>query len=203
MPLLTCSEVRFTYDLISLDSFDEGLEMSFSYLNSNRRGAWIPIWYYSSHEPEDKGRSVDHEDTITLGNITDGQITLRGYTVNFTVAENMTDNEAMIRLCGANVFGRDTEDKLFKWRFRWLQTAAQDDSNDTDGDVIRIYNIHIQAVLNGTTDSEIPLFDNTTRYSFKLHCYISYYSSVTNTVSKSNAFFINFIIQSLSSEEME
>ena len=131
----------FTYIFRSLDSFDEGLEVAFRN-HRNGGGTWIPLWFFSARDP-----AVRSTHDISLGDITDsGLLNLRGYPVNFTVAENESKSEANIRICGPPVFD---EDRLFNWRFRWLQTAAGDDLNDTDGDVIQIYNISI-TMVNGT-----------------------------------------------------
>ena len=136
----------FTYILRSLDSFDEGLEVAFR----NGRGGvgtWIPLWFFSARDP-----AVRSTHDISLGDITDsGLLNLRGYPVNFTVAENESKSEANIRICGPLVFN---EVRLFNWRFRWLQTAAGDDLNGTHGDVIQIYNISI-TMVNGTDPVQI------------------------------------------------
>ena len=134
----------FTYIFRSLDSFDEGLEVAFQ--NSmNGRGTWIPLWFFSARDPA--VRSI-HD--ISLGNITDsGLLNIRGYPVNFTVAENGSKGEANIRICGPLVFDEEADRGLFNWRFRWLQTAAGDGLSDTDGDVIQVYNVSI-TMVNGT-----------------------------------------------------
>ena len=144
--LFTYRVVRFTYDFVDLDSFDEGLEVSFRQLNGN----WIPIGFYSEHNSTNR----NHE--ISLGDINDGQLTIRGYPVTFTVAESQSNNEAIIRLCGENVFGPETEDELFQWRFRWLQTALKDDNDDTD--VIHIDNITID-VFKSDRPEMLTLFE--------------------------------------------
>ena len=114
--------------------------MSFRNLN----GDWIPIWFYSEHNETIRSQE------ISLGDINDGQLTIRGYPVNFTVAESQSNNEAIIQLCGSNVFGEETEDELFQWRFRWLQTALRDGDNDTDA--ITIDSITIDVFMNDSQE---------------------------------------------------
>ena len=130
----------FTYNFRSLDSFDEGFELSFS---DNMFGAevWIPLWFFSAYE----SRTV-HD--ISVGDITDERLLkLRGYTVNFTVSENYI-SEANIKLCGSRVFDeQQVAKRLFNWRFRWLQTVANDYMNSMEeDDVIYIYNVSITMV---------------------------------------------------------
>ena len=141
----------FTYNFRSLDSFDEGFELSFS---DNMFGAevWIPLWFFSAHE----SRTV-HD--ISLGNITDERLlNLRGYTINFTASENNNISVANIKLCGSRVFGEQEAKGLFNWRFRWLQTVANDYMTSMDeDDVIYIYNVSI-TVVNDT--QQVPLFED-------------------------------------------
>ena len=153
----SCSEVNFTYEFMDLDNFDEGLEVAFCNLNGQRE--WIPIWFYSQYN-----LSVRSMQDISLGkNINSGYLTLRGYYVNYTVVKsdpNSTQNEANIRLCGSNVFSNETHEELFNWQFRWQQSVAMDDENDTDGDIIHIDNVKI-AVVNETSDKRpIMLFED-------------------------------------------
>ena len=123
----------FAYTLRNLDSFDDGFELSFRN-NENGGGTWIPLWFFSAIET-----TVRTVHDISLGSITDdGLLTLRGYPVNFTVSENLS--EANIKLCGPGVFNNQTDKGLFNWRFRWLQTVANDMDED---DVIYIYNVSI------------------------------------------------------------
>ena len=135
----------FTYIFRSLDSFDEGLELSFQN-NMNGRGNWIPLWFFSAAQH----RTV-HD--IDLGNITDeGVLRLRGYPVNFTASENYS--EVSIKLCGPSVFNDQSAKGLFNWRFRWLQTVANDPMNDiAEDDAIYIYNVSI-------TVNELLLFQD-------------------------------------------
>ena len=134
-----------------MDTFDEGLEVSF--LNWNIRNEWVPIHYFAAHDP-----SVRTEQNISLGDVSQELLVLRGYPVNFTVTGNQMGTgtvEATIKLCGPNVFSPSTEDQLYNWEFRWLQTAARDDDNDTDGDSIYISNITITVVNFNDTNQRI------------------------------------------------
>ena len=124
---------------MSLDNFDEGLELAF--YNQNGTKEWIPIWFFSAHDP-----NVRTAQDISLGNITDGRLTLRGHYVNISVENSDSENEAHIQICGPDVFSEETKDRLFKWQFRWQQTVAIDDENDTDGDVIHIDSVKINIV---------------------------------------------------------
>ena len=135
-----------------MDTFDEGLEVSF--LNWNRRNEWVPIHYFAAHDP-----SVRTEQNISLGEVSQKMLVLRGYPVNFTTIDNQTVAEATIKLCGPNVFSPSTEDQLYNWEFRWLQTAARDDDNDTDGDSIYISNITI-TVVNFNNTQRIVIFED-------------------------------------------
>ena len=146
-----CREIAFTYIFRSLDSFDEGFELSFRD-DMNGGGRWIPLWFFSAHEST--SRTVHN---INLGDITDdGLLSLRGYTVNYTVSENNT-NEANIKLCGPRVFNEQVDKGLFNWRFRWLQTVANSLIIDKDeDDVIYIYNVSINVV----NDTRVPLFQD-------------------------------------------
>ena len=151
------SEVNFTCEFVGVDTFDEGLEVSF--LNWNRtyrRNEWVPVHYFAAHDP-----SVRTEQNISLGDLSRELLVLRGYPVNFTVAGNQTGTvvEATIKLCGPNVFSPSTEDQLYNWEFRWLQTAARDDDNDTDGDSIYISNITI-TVVNFNDTQRIVIFED-------------------------------------------
>ena len=147
-----CREVAFTYIFRSLDSFDEGVELSFRD-GMNGGGRWIPLWFFSAHESTNKTSTV-HD--INLGDITDdGLLNLRGYTVNYTVSEKNI-NEANIKLCGPRVFNEQVDKGLFNWRFRWLQTVANSSINDKDeDDVVYIYNVSI--TVNGT---RVPLLQD-------------------------------------------
>ena len=131
----------FTYSFRNLDSFDEGFELSFRN-NENGGGTWIPLWFFSAIES-----TVRTVHDINLGSITDdGLLTLRGYPVNFTVSENLS--EINIKLCGPGVF---TDKGLSNWRFRWLQTVANDPMNSIDeDDAFYIYNVSI--MLNDTQE---------------------------------------------------
>ena len=95
------------------------------------------MWFFS---PIDTSNRTTHN--ISLGSITDdGLLKLRGYPVKFTVSEN---DEAAIELCGPGVFNNQTDKGLFNWRFRWLQTAANDPMNSIDeDDAFYIYNVSI------------------------------------------------------------
>ena len=137
-------EVVFKYDFGSLDSFDEGFEVSFRN-HKNGGGRWIPLWFFSAHESTN--RTVHN---ISLGDIItdDGLLTLRGYTVNFTISENNL-TEANIKLCGPGVFDDQAAKGLFNWQFRWLQTVVNDSmSDENEDDVIYIYNVSITVVNN-------------------------------------------------------
>lgn len=127
---------------MNLDNFDEGLELAF--YNQNKTKEWIPIWFFSAHEP-----TVRTARDISLGDITNGLLTLRGHHVNFSIEKSDSENEAHIQICGSDVFSEVTEDRLFKWQFRWQQTAAVDGENDTDGDVIHVDNVKINIVEDG------------------------------------------------------
>ena len=146
-----CREIMFTYTFRNLNSFDEGFELSFRN-NENGGGGWIPLWFFSAIES-----SVRTTHNISLGNITDdGLLKLRGYPMNFTVSEN---NKADIKLCGPGVFNNQTAKGLLNWRFRWLQTAANDPTNSIDeDDAIYIYNVSI--VLNDTQEVNVLFQDN-------------------------------------------
>ena len=130
-----CREIMFTYIFRSLDSFDEGLELSFQN-DTNGRESWIPLWFFSAAQY----RTVHG---IDLGDITDeGLLRLRGYPVNFTLSENYS--EANIKICGPGVFNDQSAKGLFNWRFRWLQTVANDPMDGIDeDDAIYIYNVSI------------------------------------------------------------
>ena len=112
----------------------------------NGGGRWIPLWFFSANE----SRTV--YDIISLGDITEEMLlTLRGHTVNFTVHESEALN---VKICGPKVFDQQAVKGLFNWRFRWLQTVANDYvyMNDEDGDdVIYIYNVSI-TIVNGTQE---------------------------------------------------
>ena len=145
---MICREVVFTYNFGSLDSFDEGFELS---LRNHMNGAerWIPLWFFSVHEP----RTV-HD--ISLGDITDeGLLNLQGYAINFTASENNNISVANIKLCGPMVFGKQEAKGLFNWQFRWLQTVA----NGSYVNNIYIYNISI-TVVNDTQQVPLLLFQD-------------------------------------------
>ena len=127
----------FAYIFRSLDSFDEGLELSFQ-SDTNGRGRWIPLWFFSAQQS-----TVRTVHDIDLGDIMDeGLLSLRGYAVNFTVSENYS--EANIKICGPGVFNDQSAKGLFNWRFRWLQTVANDPMDGIDeDDAIYIYNVSI------------------------------------------------------------
>ena len=127
----------FAYIFRSLDSFDEGLELSFQ-SDTNGRGRWIPLWFFSAQQS-----TVRTVHDIDLGDIMDeGLLSLRGYPVNFTVSENYS--EANIKICGPGVFNNPSDKGLFDWRFRWLQTVANDPMDGIDEDnAIYIYNVSI------------------------------------------------------------
>ena len=109
----------------------------------NGVGRWIPLWFFSAAHEE--SRTI-HD--INLGGIMSGRLQLRGYHVNFTVSNESTAN---IRICGPKVFDEQAAKGLFNWRFRWLQTVANDYMNDEDeDDIVYIYNISIITVANGT-----------------------------------------------------
>ena len=82
-------------------------------------------------------------------------LNLRGYSARFSQTAD-SEGQATIQICGSEVF-RETADELFNWRFKWLQTVANDDVNDTDKDVIRIDNITI-TIVNGT--DQLPLLED-------------------------------------------
>ena len=132
-----CREIVFVYIFRSLDSFDEGLELSFQN-NMNGRERWIPLWFFSAQQ----SRTV-HD--IDLGGIIDERLlSLRGYPVNFTLSENYSTSEANIKICGPGVFNDQSAKGLFNWRFRWLQTVANDPMDGIDeDDAIYIYNVSI------------------------------------------------------------
>ena len=138
----------FAYIFKSLDSFDEGLELSFQ-SDINGRGSWIPLWFFSATQH----RTV-HD--IDLGDIMDeGFLRLRGYPVNITASENYS--EASIKLCGPRVFNKQSAKGLFNWRFRWLQTVANDPMSGIDeDDAIYIYNVSI--TVNDT--QQLQLFQD-------------------------------------------
>ena len=143
----------FTYSFRDLDSFDEGFELSFLN-NENGGGTWIPLWFFSAIES-----TVRTVHDINLGSITDdGLLTLRGYPMNFTVSENL--NETSVKLCGPGIFNNQTDKGLFNWRFRWLQTVANDPMNSIDeDDAIYIYNVSI--MVNDTQElNNIILFQD-------------------------------------------
>ena len=96
------------------------------------------MWFFSAIETSNR---TTHN--ISLGSITDdGLLTLRGYPVNYTVSENLS--ETNIKLCGPGVFNNQAAKGLFNWQFRWLQTVANDSMNSMDeDDVIYIYNVSI------------------------------------------------------------
>ena len=143
-----CREVTFAYIFRTLDSFDEGFELSFRN-GMNGGGTWIPLWYFSAHESTN--RTV-HNISLQPGDITDdGLLNLRGYTINYSISENNI-SEAEIRLCGPRVFNEQAAEGLFNWRFRWLQMVAKSSMNDKD--VIYIYNVSITVV----NDTQLPLF---------------------------------------------
>ena len=150
----------FTYIFRSLDSFDEGFELSFQN-GRNGGGRWIPLWFFSAHE----SRTV-HD--ISLGDITDeGLLALRGYTVNFTVSKQ---SEANIKICGPEAFDQQAVTGLFNWRFRWLQTVGNDYMNNEDeDDVIYIYNVSI-TMVNGTQQAALLFHDDFSTEGDKLRC---------------------------------
>ena len=150
-------EINFTYEFDGVDNFDEGLEVSFLNWNASTT-EWIPIHYFSAHNA-----SVRSEQNISLGDVSEGEesLVLRGYPVNFTVNESQSEVEATIRICGPNVFSASTEDQLYNWEFRWLQTAAAgDNENDTDGDVVYIYNVTITVVNSTGNDTGQLIFED-------------------------------------------
>ncbi len=115
----------------------------------NGRGRWLPLWFYSQS-------TVRTPHDIDLGYIRDERLlSLRGYPVNFTISENYS--ETNIKLCGPGVFNNQTAKRLFNWRFRWLQTVANDPMNGADeDDTIYIYNVSI--TVNDT--QEMMLFQD-------------------------------------------
>ena len=129
----------------------------------NGRGSWIPLWFFSAEE----SRTV-HD--IRLGSIMGKRLQLRGYPVNFTVSNESIAN---IRICGAEVFDEEAVKGLFNWRFRWLQTVANDYMNDEDeDDIVYIYNISIITVANGT---HVQLFQDDFSEGDKLRWVYLYY----------------------------
>ena len=137
-----------------MDNFDEGLEVSFLNWNTSTT-KWIPIHYFTAHNA-----SVRSEQNISLGDVSGESLILRGFPVNFTVNESQLEVEATIRICGPNVFSAGTEDQLYNWEFRWLQTAASgDNENDTDGDSVYIYNVTV-TVMNSTGTDRLLFEDN-------------------------------------------
>ena len=141
---------------MDLDNFDEGLEVAFYNLNRGRE--WIPIWFYSQYN-----HSVRSVQNISLGEIINSRyLALRGHNVRYTVAQNdsnSTQNIANIRLCGPNVFSVEAHAGFFNWQFRWQQTVAVDDENDTDGDIIHINNVTI-VVVNKTNEQRLTIFED-------------------------------------------
>jgi hypothetical protein len=107
----------------------------------NGRGRWIPLWFYSQS-------TVRTPHDIDLGDIRDERLlSLRGYPVNFTISENYS--ETNIKLCGPGLFNNQTAKGLLNWRFRWLQSVANDPTSGVDeDDTIYIYNVSIIMVNN-------------------------------------------------------
>ena len=152
----------FTYFFRSLDSFDEGFELSF--LNGrNGGGRWIPLWFFSAHES-----AIRTVHDISLGDIADERLLdLRGYTVNFTVSN---ESEANVKICGSGVFDQQAIKGLFNWRFRWLQTVANDYmNNEYEDDAIYIYNVSV-TMVNGTQQAVLLFHDDFSTEGDKLRC---------------------------------
>ena len=156
-----CRKIMFTYTFRNLDSFDEGFELSFLN-NENGAGRWIPLWFFSAAETSNR---TTHN--INLGSVTDDEVlTLRGYDINFTVSENLS--ETYIKLCGPGVFNNQTDKGLFNWRFRLLQTVANNSMNSVDEDVIYIYNVSI--VVNDTQELFQDYFSAEGRVKVSILC---------------------------------
>ena len=121
------------------------------------------MWFFSAINTSNR---TTHN--ISLGSITDdGLLTLRGYPVNYTVSENLSKTN--IKLCGPGVFNDQSAKGLFNWRFRWLQTAANDPLSSVDeDDVFYIYNVSI--VVNDTQELFQDYFSAEGRVKVSILC---------------------------------
>ena len=87
--------------------------------------------------------------------------------MNYTVSDNLS--ETNIKLCGPGVFNSQTAKGLFNWRFRWLQTVANDPLSSIDeDDVFYIYNVSI--VVNDTQELFQDYFSAEGRVKVSILC---------------------------------
>ena len=143
-----CSEITFDLDFLirsrdydSIDSFHEGVELSFRSLvedgedTTQSDSDWVPLVYFASN------LNLDTDDTISLvekntllENETQGNFMLRGYSVPYVIASR---GQRHVTLCsGADLLDHPVE-------LRWLQTSSLINRNITE-DVIMLDNIGIR-----------------------------------------------------------
>ena len=141
-----CREITFDLDFLtgsgscdSIDSFHEGVELSFRSLVKNEEymtqsdGEWVPLIYFASNLNLTADNIISLVENNTLSNKTGGSFMLRGYTVPYIITSKGSHR---VTLCSE----ADLLD--YPLEFRWLQTSSLS-NRSTAEDIILLDNISI------------------------------------------------------------
>lgn len=126
-------DLYFPPNCEDIESFHEGLELSFRSLTENGPREWTPLMYYSSNSTQQDNNFNIGSSSIRIIDSTGDILTLRGYSVPYII---QTRGHYNASLCGG-------EEDVFQYplQFRWLQTAFQFDN--VIRDVIVLDNVSI------------------------------------------------------------
>jgi hypothetical protein len=136
-----CRTVRFSLRLggtqntgNTLNSFDEGVELSFRNLNSSSR-EWIPLMFFTSIARDNR------DQRINIGDTSADRVQIRGYSVlyNSTIANDASRSlDVNQSICGSEIVQNGIFNHI---QFRWLQTVTQ--TADPNRDRILLDDIEI------------------------------------------------------------
>ena len=133
-------DLRLRFNCDGLDSFSEGVELSFRRtLEDGRVSEWIPLMYITStleiSESQPHVRLIPSE---LRGDA--GKFTLRGYNVTYDIQGDDSNYHYCISMCGGDTLQHTLQ-------FRWLQSAYQ--IQHIVRDVVLLDNVTVQ-VKNST-----------------------------------------------------
>ena len=105
-----------------LNSFDEGVEFGFQNLNHNRE--WIPLAFYSFHNPTRRNEEIKIGPDLMLND----RITLiRGHNASIYLVGGTIVHKAELKLCGSEIMQNNAS-----LSFRWLQTVKSSSASNSD-----------------------------------------------------------------------
>ena len=130
-----------------LNSFDEGVEFGFQNLNHDRE--WIPLAFYSFHNPTVRNEDIKIGPDLMLN---DRVTLIRGYNVSIYLVGGTIVHRAGLKLCGSEII-----QNYASLSFRWLQTVES--SNASNSDIAYLDNVNI-SINNFPEEHERTIFSD-------------------------------------------